>query len=65
MNRLGVLQAREDGLVSPWPEIDLVSLDGGCELGGCVLFHGAELEEELGAVGDGVVEALAAIWLSC
>lgn len=43
------------------PEIDFVALYGGGERGGGVVGHGAELGEQLGCVGYGVVEALTAV----
>jgi hypothetical protein len=62
MNLIGVLQRRKHGFVTAGPEIPFVSRNRGRQLRRGVVCHLAELAEEFGGVGYGVVETLATIY---
>jgi len=61
MNSIRIFVTRQHGFITSWPQLSFVPLDCGCELAGRLLFHGAEVDEEVSSISNSVIQALAAV----
>tara|TARA_R110002060_G_scaffold35082_5_gene45963 strand:+ start:1117 stop:1362 length:246 start_codon:yes stop_codon:yes gene_type:complete len=64
MNSIRIFVTRQHGFITSWPQLSFVPLDCGCELAGRLLFHGAEVDEEVSSISNSVIQALAAVYQS-